>query len=257
MAFYALKYAQIQNQTLILLHIENKKDALDDVESSMNRISTLALSQNVQVERVILNGSPTKAIKKILSTTFADIIFCSTRRQNNFITDSFSELLIKMKLNVDIAVVRIVKMNYILDIKNIMLSITEDKLSVKKFTFFATLASSYKAKTEVFSVSSISKYKLSSINTHEVRDRLSDINYNLRHYLKLAHLMSFSIHIKHNFTQNESQSILGHIAKSNAELVIIGAKRLSVSSFFKREIPIEKIMRDVTTNTIAYYPKKD
>lgn len=257
MAFYALKYAQVQNQVLVLLHVENKKDDLADVELSMERISTLAISQKVQIERVILNGSLRKELKTYLSTIYTDVIFCSTRKHKNFIVDSFSEALTKMNLNVDIAIVRIVNMNSIMDLNYMILSIKEDKLSVKKFTFFATLASSYKADTEIYSVSGISKWQLSKIDIHEVRDRLSTINHNLRHYIKLSHYMPFTLHIKHNFTQNEANSILSHIAKSNAELVVIGAKRLSVSSFFSKEIPIEQLMREATVNTIAYYPKED
>ena len=257
MAFYALKYAQVQGQTLVLLHIENEKDNISEVESSMDRISTIAVSENVQIERVVLNSALKPALKNFLSTIYADIIFCSTRKKKRFIANSFSEILTNMNLKVDIAVVRVVNIYKIMDLNNMMLSIKGDKLSVKKFTFFATLASAYKANTEIYSVSSMSKYKLSRIDMHEAREKLGLINYNLRHYLKLSHYMPFSIHIKHNFTQNEEESILSHIAKSNTELVIIGAKRLSVSSFFQSEMPIEKLMREASVNTIAYYPKED
>ena len=257
MAFYALKYAQVQNLTLVLLHIENDKDDLDDVESSIERITTLATSANIQIEKVLLRGSVTNVIREFLSTNYTDVIFCSTRKEKKFIADSFSEVLVKMNLSVDIAVVRIVKMNYIMDLNTIILSIKEDKLSVKKFAFFSTLASAYEADTEIYSVSNMSKFQLSKIAIHEVREKLGIINYNLRHYVKLAHYMPFTLHIKHNFTQNEAQSILSHIAKSNAELVVIGAKRLSVISFFKREMPIEKLMREASVNTIAYYTKED
>lgn len=257
MALYALKYAQVQNQTLVLLHIKNKKDNLDEIESSMQRIDNIAISLNVPLERVILSGSYKRVIKRFLSTNFVDIIFCSTRKHNSFITNSFSEVLIKMNLNVDIAVVRIVNMSNIMDLDSLMLSIKEDKLSVKKFTFFTTLASAYRAKAEIYSVSSMSRIELSRVDMHEARDRLSLINYNLRHYLKLANIMKLPLYIKHNFTNSEAKSILTHIAKSNIQLVVIGGKRLSVTSFFKKEMPIEILMREALINTIAYYQKED
>ena len=257
MAFYALKYAQIQNKTLVLLHVENEKDNIEDVESSMDRLSTIAISHDVEVEKVILNGSIAKSMEDYISKAFVDIIFCSTRKENKFIIDSFSDILTKMNLGIDIAVARIVKISHIMDVKNMMLSIKDDKLSVKKFTFFATLASSYEADTEIYSVSNMSKSKLSNLDIHEAREKLGVINYNLRHYLNLSHLMPFSIHIKHNFAQKEEKSILSHIAKSNIDLVVIGAKRLSVSSFFSNDIPIETLMKEASINTIAYYPKED
>ena len=257
MAFYALKYAQVQNLTLVLLHIENTKDDRSDVELSMDRITTIAISQNIKTEQVILKGSVKWAIKNYLANIFADIVFCSTRKDKSFIRDSFSLLLTKMNLSVDIAIVRVVKMSNIRDLNRVMLSIREDKLSVKKFTFFSTIISAYKADGEIYSVSSMSRAELSRVDIHKARERLSVINYNLRHYIKLSRIMKYSLNIKHDFTNNEAKSIFTHIVKSNAQLVIIGAKRLSVSSFFKKEMPIERLMRDASINTIAYYPKKD
>ncbi len=257
MAFYALKYAQLQTLSLVLLHIENKKDDLGEVRASMERISTLALAQGVQTEHVVLNGSLKTVLPVYLSGIYADVIFCSTRKNKNFITGSFSEALTKMGLNADIAIVRIVKMNAVMDIDTMILSIKEDRLSVKKFTFFASLASAYQAAGEIYSVSSMSRLALSAVDMHKARARLRLINYNLRHYLKLAHCMHFALHIEHGFTENEAESILTHIAKSSAQLVVIGAKRLSVTSLFNREMPIETLMREASVNTIAYYPKED
>ncbi len=257
MVFYALKYAQVQNLTLVLLHIKNKKDDLDDVETSIKRISTFAESQDVKIETLLLEGSPKKEIKKLLSSIYVDTIFCSTRKRKSFIANSFSELLIKMKLYVDIAVVRIVDINNVIDISNMTLSIKEDKLSVKKFTFFATLASAYKADGEIYSVSTMSRQELSRVNMNKARERLGIINYNLKHYIKLAGLMALNIYIKHDFTNDETNNILTHIAKSNSKLIVIGAKRLSTTSFLKREMPIEKLMREASVNTIAYYSSED
>ncbi len=257
MAFYALKFAQIQQLPLVLLHIENSKDAIEDVQASIKRIQTIAVSESVETESIILKGDLQKVLKEYLDSVFADVIFCSTRKKKRFISHSFSEALTKMDLNVDIAIVRIVNIGKIVDLNHILLSIQKDKLSVKKFTFFSTLASAYQADGEIYSVSNLTKNELAHVDIHQVRDKLGSINYNLRHYIKLSHYMPFSLHIKHDFTTNEAQSILSHIAKSDCQLVIIGAKRLSVTSLFKREMPIEELMREASVNTIAYYPKED
>ena len=257
MAFYAIKYAQAQNLTLVLLHIENAKDDLSDVEASMDVLTALALSQNVETERAILKGSVKSAMKLFLSNIFVDIIFCSTRKNKNFISNTFSELLTKMDLNLDIAIVRIVKISNIMDVNTMSLSIKEDRLSVKKFTFFSTLLSAYNANGEIYSVTSMSKSELSRVDIHSARERLSLIDYNLRHYIKLSHLMEFPLTIKHDFTHNEAKSIFTHIIKSNSQLVVIGARRLSLKSFFTKEMPIEKLMNEASVNTIAYYPQED
>jgi len=257
MAFYAIKYAQVEKYTIVLLHIENFKDNIDDVKASVNRISTLALAQKVAIEYIILKGQIKSVIKTFLSNNNTDIIFCSTRKNKSFITNSFSELLIKMNLGVDIAIARIVKISNIIDINTIMLSIKEDKLSVKKFTFFSTIASAYKADAEIYSVSNMSKWKFSKVDIHQARQKLGTINYNLRHYTKLANFMPFKMRIKHDFTSTGIESLLTRIVKSNTQLVVIGARRLSVKSFFKKEIPIEKLMREASVNIIAYYPSRN
>lgn len=257
MAFYALKYAQVQNLTLVLLHVENKKDDLDDVHASMQRIATISESQNIKTERVLLSGSIQKSVKLFLSNGFTDTIFCSTRKNKNLLSNSFSLLLTKMNLNVDIAIVRIVKISSIMDLSSVMLSIKEDRLSVEKFTFFSTIALAFKAEGEIYSVSSMSIRELSMVDMHKAREKLGIINHNLRHYLKLANIMNFPLNIKHDFTNSESKSIFTHIVKSNAQLVVIGAKRLSITSFLNKEMPIEKLMREASVNTIAYYPKEN
>jgi len=256
MALYALKYAKGLGLPLLLLHIENQKDDLDEVRASIDRINTLALSQEVQTETVILENSSHRAVKTFLSGIDADVIFCSTRKHKNLISGSFSEALTKMGLNADIAIVRIVNISSVMDTDKMILSINEDRLSVKKFAFFASLASSYEADGEIYSVSCMSRRTLSAVDMHEARRRLGEINYNLRHYIKLAYFMPLTLHIQHAFTENEAESILTHIAKSSAQLVVIGARRLSVTSIFNREMPIEKLMNEASVNTIAYYPKE-
>lgn len=256
MAFYALKYAEAQNFTLLLLHVENKKDDIVNVKASIKRISTIAGPENIKIETMILKESSKSEIKKFLTDINVDTIFCSTRKHTRFIKDSFSELIINMDLDADIAVVRIVNINSVLEPCNIFLSIKEDRLSVKKFSFFSTLASAYKAKSEIYSVTKISKFRLAKTDIHQTREKLASINYNLRHYRKLSNFMPYDLHIKHDFTSNETQNILSQVAKSDVQLLIVGAKRLSMTSFFSKEIPIERLMRDASVNTIAYYTKE-
>ena len=254
-AFYALKYAKAQNFTLVLFHAKNKKDDIESVEASIERIKIIAGSEHVTSEMLILDIFERENIKETLHNLNIDTIFCSTRKEKRFISDSFSKMLIDMKLDADIAVVRVVDIANTTENGNIILSIKEDRLSVKKFTFFSTLASNG-SKGEIYSVTPISRFKLASLDIHSIRKRLQSINYNLRHYKKLSTFMPFTIHIKHDFTPNETKSILSEVAKNDVQLLIVGAKRLSsVTSYFSKEIPIEKLMRETSVNTIAYYTK--
>ena len=256
-AFLALNYAKNQGIDLILLHVKNHKDDISEVQNSASRIKAAADDLQLNCETVILKGHIKEAIKEYLEPLHIDSFFCSTRMHKNFITNSFSEAILKMKLNTNIAVIRIVHSHQFKELSSILLPIKETKLSVYKFTFVSTLASTYKSNVHILSISTTSKNHLAKQTLSTLRERSAHINFQLRHYLNLARLMPFKLNIKHDFSTNESNSILKYMAAHDSQLVIIGAKRLSFFSLFKGEKPIERLMRETSTNLIAFYPKED
>ena len=256
-ALLALYYAKEQGLDLHLLHVKNHKDALDKVEKSIFEIKKVAQQEGVMCDAVFLKGHHRDLIPDYLKNLHVDTLFCSTRMRKRFMTDSFSEHLLKMHLNTNIAVVRIVHMHSFKDINAILLPIKTSKLSVKKFAFVSTLASFYKSDVEVFSISLTSKSKLAKFDITALRSQFSHIDFELRHYKDLSRLMPFKLKVKHEFAVSETEAILKHMAASDAQLVIIGAKRFSFFSFLTPEKPIERLMRETSRNLIAYYPKED
>lgn len=256
-AFLALNYAKKQGIDLVLLHVKNHKDSLDDVKSSALRLKEASMKMDLPCETVILRGHSKDAIPAYCDTIHIDTFFCSTRVQNRFMTDSFSEHLLQLHLNTNIAVVRIVHYHHFKSVSSILLPIKETKLSVYKFTFLASLASAYKSDTHIYSVSIQSKNLLAKATLSELRERSAHINFELRHYVNLSRLMPFKLNIKHDFSTDETNSILKYMAAHESQLVIIGGKRLSFFSRLKGEQPIERLMRETSTNLIAFYPKEN
>ncbi len=256
-AFLALQYAKEQSLDLLLLHIKNDKDSLESVYSSSKEIKHAAIKEGVECDIVILEGSPRDVVPEYLNNLHVDAFFCSTRVRQRFFTNSFSERLIKMNLNTDIAVVRIVHMHNFKEVDGIVLPIKDAKLSVKKFTFVSTLALAFKSDVEILSLSMTTKNRLAKFDMRKLRERFAHINFELRHYKDLSKLIPFTLRIKHEFSDNETQSILHHIAHSECQLVVVGAKRFSFFSFFRGEKPIETLLRQTSKNMIAYYPKED
>ena len=74
-ALYALHYAKELEFTLVLLHVKNRKDSIEDVHKSFLRIEKAAQSINVEIEKVILEGSIGKSIKSYISETHVDTLF--------------------------------------------------------------------------------------------------------------------------------------------------------------------------------------
>lgn len=256
-AFLALQYAKQQSLDLLLLHVKNEKDSLESVDSSFKEITHAAIKEGVACETMLLEGKPYEVIPHYLQSLHIDTFFCSTRIRQSYFTNSFSERLLKMHLDTDVAVVRIVHMNNFKELDGIMLPIKDAKLSVRKFTFVSTLATAYESDVEIFSLSMTTKNRLAKFDMSLLRERFARINFDLRHYKNLSQLMPFKLKIKHEFSSNETQSMLHHIAVSDCQLVIVGAKRFSFFSFLRSEKPIETLLKQSSKNMIAYYPKED
>ena len=161
-AILALTYAKEQEIDLQLLYVKNHKDSLEQVKKSAQTIESYALKENVSCELVILKGHPTKAIRDHFKVLNVDTFFCSTRMKASFIkgslfTNTFCELLLKMGLNTDIAIVRIVKLHSFKTIENILLPIKQSKLSVKKFSFLSTVHQQ-RAKAPTTLTADVSRY---------------------------------------------------------------------------------------------------
>lgn len=256
-AFLALQYAKKQGIDLVLLHVKNHKDNIEDVNKSIQSIKDSASELDVNTSDVLLKGHHGVAISAYFETIHVDTFFCSTRMKNSFITNSFSEHMLKLKLNTNVAVLRIVNTHQFKELHSILLPIKETKLSVHKFTFLATLASAYQSDAHIYSITTKSKQELSKFTLSSFRERLAQINFELRHYINLSRLMPFTLNIKHDFSTNENNSILKYVAEHDSQLIIIGAKRFTFFSLFKGEKPIEQLMRETSTNLLAFYPKED
>ena len=257
MALYALRYAKQLGYALELFHLSNAKDDLKSVEKSFAHIQTLAKAQDVEFQTLLFSSSLEDELSAYVQKESVDIIFCSTRREKKLFEDSFSHKLLKLALDVDLAIVRIVKLVDISTLSSMMLSIKQERLSVRKFTFFATLASSYEARGQIYSVTSLSTSKFARLDMHQTRQKLQATNHQLRHYLKLSSFMPFELIIKHDFSDDEIQSILYNMAKYENDLVVVGARRLLKAPLLFGQRPLERLMQETSVNVIAFYTKED
>lgn len=256
-AIYAMEYAKSQGYTLVLFHMPNAKDAHEDVASSMNRLETLASAQEVALEQIFFASGSLRELREYLTHNHVDIVFCATRKARSFINHSFGKKLLSLQTGLDVAVVRVVRVTEVRDVATMILSIKEDRLGVKKFTFFSMLASAFEADAQIYSISNVSKRKLASLSLGNVKEKLFQINHSLRHYLKLSAFMPYNLVIKHDFSEDEVESILYNIATTRTDLVVIGAKRLQWRWCFFKEAPLERLMRETSANLIALYTQEN
>jgi len=257
-AFYGLHFARFHGLPLILLHVVNPGDDIEAVEKSMTNIEDVAREYEVVTERVILEGSPVEAVKRFIYKNRSEILFCSTRyrQRKKFFTLSFSEKLTTMALPVDLAVVRVVHVHTTLSTEKIVLPIKEDRMSVEKFTFFASMLKAYNASGEIYSVTITSKKKSASLDLGDTKRILQKIDDRLSHYEQLAKLMDVPLRLKHSLALNEIDQVLHHLSHNDFHLMIVGGERLSAYSSIFKPKPIERLQRFTPVNTIAFYLRR-
>lgn len=254
-ALYGLHFARLHGLPLILLHVANPKDTIEAVEKSMVNIEEVAGVYDMATERVMLEGPPAETVKAYLIKNKSEILFCSTRyrRHKKFFHLSFSEKLRAMSLPVDLAEVRVVHIHSTLATERIVLPIKEDRMSVEKFTFFASMARAYNAGGEIYSVTVTSRKRRASLDLGDTKRILQKIDDRLSHYEHLAELMNIQLRLKHSIALNEIDQVLHHLSHNDFHLMIVGGERLSAYASFAKPKPIERLQRSTPVNTIAFY----
>jgi len=254
-ALYGLHFARTNGLPLVLLHVANHDDAMEAVEKSMANIEEAAGEYGIPVERVILEGPPAETVKRYLFENKSEILFCSTRyrQRKKFFNLSFSEKLRSMSLPADLAEVRVVHIHSTMSTERIVLPIKEDRISVEKFTFFASMAKAYNASGEIYSVTVTSKKRRADLAMGDTKRILQKIDDRLSHYVHLAKMMDIQLRLKHAIALNEIDQVLHHLSHTDFQLMIVGGERLSAYSTFAKPKPIERLQRCTPVNTIAFY----
>ena len=256
-ALYGLHFARIHGLPFVMLHVRNPDDAADAVEKSMAEIEKAAEAYEMTTERVMLEGPPLETARRYLLENKPEILFCSTRyrQRKKFFNRSFSEKLTGLGLPVDLAVVRVVHVHSTLSTDRIVLPIREDRMSVEKFTFFASMARAYNASGEIYSVTVTGRKKRARLSLGDTRRILQRIDDRLSHYVHLAELMGIPLRLKHALARNEIDQVLHHLSHNDFHLMIVGGERLSAYSSLAGTKPIDRLQCYTPVNTIAFFPR--
>jgi len=250
-AVYALYYAKQLGINLSFIYIKDEEN-IQDVENSIQDIQDLALSFGMKSD--FLTFDDLEELKNYIETKDVDMLFCSTRQKRSIYDKSFVAEIIAKNIQVDISVAKIVKIGRAYNIDKIVMPIRDSKLSVKKFTVFATFSLTYNSKSEIYSIDKISKINFSKKTVEMIKQRLQKVIFNLRHYLRLAKMMNFKFAIKHDYAFGEDEKIQEHIAKHSYDLMIMGGHH-SKNLFTTH--PIDVLFEKPIINTIYFIPFKN
>jgi len=252
-ALYAVYYAKQLKLNLTFIHIESN-DSMKKVIQSVENLELQAQKQGVKTEFITLKSL--SKLKKFVENKGIDIIFCSTRQNHSILDKSFVKKLISEKIKADLAIIKIVQIAKVENINSILLPIRETRLSVKKFALMEVFAKVYNAKVEIYSLDKISAKKLSNITSKDIKQKLQEVLFKLRHYIKMFHINNISFAIKHDFSLSQGDRVKEHIAKHNYDLAIIGAHK-DDNSIFNKKHPIDILFKIPLINTLYFIPHKD
>ncbi len=250
-AIYALYYAKQMGAGLEFVYLKEENN-VDEVRNHIQDIKDLADSFEIDNEFVYFETLP--LLKEYLEKKDISILFCSTKKNSSLYAESFVRKIVRFKIPLDMAVVKVVKVGRAHNIEKIVMPIRDSKLSVHKFNFFSTVSLAYEAKSEIYSVDKISRFRLSYQNNISLKEKLQNVIFNLRHYLQLAKSMEFRFAIKHDYAFVEGERVQEHIAKHRFDLIIIGGHYSR--NIFKSH-PIDVLFNRPMVNTIYFIPYKE
>ncbi len=250
-SIYALHYAKSFSLKLSLVHIK-ENDKLPAIDKVFADIKKLATSLDVEVELIIYESL--KELEQLILDKNIDILFCSTKHDRSIFEQSFVKKVIKLGLRVDLAVVKVVKFTGAVGVEKIIMPIRGYQFSINKFTFFTAFVNAYSATAEIFSVDEIKKSQAALLSAKDVKIKLQNVMFNLRHYFRLAIIMNIKFSIKHSYALIEGYEVQSHIAKNSYDLAIIGGHHKR--NFFYCH-PIETLFEKPMINSIYFIPCDD
>jgi hypothetical protein len=250
-SIYALHYAKSFSLKLSLVYIK-ENDKLSAIDKVFANIKKLAALFEVEVELIIYESL--KELEQLIADKNIDILFCSTKHERSIFEQSFAKSIIKLGLRVELAVVKVVKLTGASSVDKIIMPIRCHQLSVKKFTFFSSFVNAYGAASEIFSVDEIKKSQAALLSAKDVKIKLQDVMFNLRHYFRLATIMNMKFSIKHSYALIEGEEVQSHIAKGSYDLAIVGGHH---KKNFLNSHPIEILFEQPMINTIYFIPCDD
>ncbi|HSH13018.1 MAG TPA: universal stress protein [Desulfurivibrionaceae bacterium] len=256
-ALYALRYAALYDCTLVLLHVDNPRDARGEVEAGMVVVEEAAEGYGVKTERLFLQGRPAMAIASYLAQTPTDTLFCSTRMRNHYFEASLSERLSRLDLPANLAVVRVARIEAWALTREVVMPIREERLSVQKFVFFASMAKTLGAAAEIYSISPVNRSRQAALDLAATRELFQRINERLSHYSHALRLSEVEFRIKHALATDEINQILHHLSHHDCQLLIVGGRRLSRHPRLLGESLLERLFRHTPVNTIAFYARNN
>lgn len=253
-AKYALNYAKSIKASVFFLHIKNKKDSLEAVERGLSELRKYARKLRVKTGAIVESGELTQIIRPLIKEKLIQTIFCSTRASKRFFERSFSELLTKSHLGVDIAIVKIPVINNLYELTKIGMHARDGKLDPAVFTMAVGLAKSLDTDLVINSELRVNKSKLIKMSAAKKRNFIKRSDRRLEPYFKLAVMLRRLLTVHHTFNYDD-RFLKEYLISRNIGLLVLAESEIPLISLSAKN-PIEELFHQTPTDCIFISGKR-
>lgn len=255
-ARYAIQHAASLKASCILLHLVNTKDKIQRVRQSFEELKVDA--KRLGVPLILEEGhyDLESFLRKAIDKYRIDVLFCSTRAQKRFYEASFSEEVLRYKLGVKLAIVRIASGMAIQELNAVATYAPDQELQVSVFNLAASFSSLHKAKLIIATDIPASEKKLSQFEFSKRRKLVRKADQNLTPFIKLSRLLGIRCRVKHVLRDHLSRDLMPYLISRRIKLLILEKNQLARWWKFMDKLPfssqneIESLFHNVPINCI-------
>lgn len=261
MARYAIEFARASNCKLYLCYIAEKDappDAVENGNGALKRLQAISESEGVNWDTITGSGDPVEKIKELVQQESIDLAFASARHkdmENRYFSRTTANRL-SLELPCSFALVRVVHMARIRP-HEILVPVKARISHLAERAFFcAMMARAFDSRIFLFHA----EKPMKSFFSGEIRPRSVELEESITGDLDQFIKILDSYQVKHErklFHGAAGPGITIEAASKRSDLIIMGANRRSfLSSLFRRENPVEEVMRNTPCNLIILSPRQ-
>lgn len=237
-SFYAIAYAKATQLPLTFLFVDNGAESIEKFQSSLATLEEVAEASQVPFETVILKGGVIDQLKYFAQLYSIDTVFCATRKNSN--AHSFSEKIIRSRIETDIAVVKVKNVSQVSSFHRVLLAAGE-KINPHCYVLWLGLIASNKA---------MGKLYLQNNRTLKKASSKSGLKYAAAPFVQLAGMLNQHVEVVQVLQPITPTSMNNYLIENDLDLVIFNTSSHS-----------QKIINQVTDlsgiNSILFYPWKE
>ncbi|WP_024850960.1 universal stress protein [Hydrogenovibrio kuenenii] len=234
-SFYAIAYAKSVKLPLSFLFIDNGKESLERLESSIATLQEIAEAHDVETEAVILEGGVLSQLQHYAKLYSIDTLFCATRKLSN--SHSFSDTIVKAGLETDIAVVKVKNVS---QVRSYRRSLLVSGVHINPHAYLLWLG---------LLIGNEASGKLYLQNSHSAKhaSTKSGFKYESAPFMQIANMLNQDVDVVQVLQPMSTERINNYLVENDFDLAVYNA-----SDYSKKLL--DEVTDESSTNSILFYP---